>query len=147
MVATHRARGVHCGIQPNRWEALEWPSWNTVLGLLWADLDFGLLTKFEALEGFHPNATPHDCNTIDLVAIRGSYCNIFIKWLQYVPIMQQTKCVAIWLQYVQLVVAIDVCYCNHLRIMLQLVGIIAMALGSYISIDFRCNYLVLLQLY
>jgi hypothetical protein len=48
MVATHRARGVHCGIQPNRWQALEWPSWNTVLGLLWADLDFGLLMKFEA---------------------------------------------------------------------------------------------------
>jgi hypothetical protein len=51
------------------------------------------------------------------------------------------------LQYVWLVVAIDVCYCNHLRIVLRLVGVIAMALWSCISIDFRCNYLLLLQLY
>jgi hypothetical protein len=59
------------------------------------------------------------------------------------PIMQWTKCVAICV----------VCRSNrsmllhHFRIMLQLVGVIAMALGSCISIDFRCNYLVLLQLY
>ena len=44
-------------------------------------------------------------------------------------------------------IATGVCYCNHLKIVLQLVGIIAMALQSCISIDFRCNYLVLLQLY
>jgi len=46
------------------------------------------------------------------------------------------------LQYVWFVIAI-----NHFRIVLQLVGIIAMALWSCISIEFRCNYLVLLQLY
>ena len=46
-----------------------------------------------------------------------------------------------------LVVATGVCYYNHFRIVLQLVGIIAMALWSCISIEFRCNYLVLLQLY
>jgi len=51
------------------------------------------------------------------------------------------------LQYVWLVVATGVCYCNHLRIVLQLVGIIAMALWSCINLDFRCNHLVLLQLY
>jgi hypothetical protein len=51
------------------------------------------------------------------------------------------------LQYVLFVVATDVCYYNHLRIVLQLVGIIAMELSSCIRIDFRCNYLVLLQLY
>ena len=39
------------------------------------------------------------------------------------------------------------CYCNHLRIVLQLVGIIAMAFLSCDSIGFHCNYLVLLQLY
>ena len=46
-----------------------------------------------------------------------------------------------------LVVAIDVRYCNHFRIVYQLVRVIAMALWSCINIDFRCNYLVLLQLY
>ena len=51
------------------------------------------------------------------------------------------------LQYVWFVVAIGVCYCNHFRIVLQLVGVIAMTLYSCISIDFRCNYLVLLQQY
>ena len=45
------------------------------------------------------------------------------------------------------VVATGMCYCNHFRIVLQLVGIIAMTLWSCISIEFRCNYLVLLQLY
>ena len=45
------------------------------------------------------------------------------------------------------VIAIGVCYCNHFRFALQLVGIIAMALWSCISIVFRCNYLVLLHLY
>jgi hypothetical protein len=39
---------VHCDIQLNRWQAMEWPTWDTVLGWLRADLDFGLLTKFEA---------------------------------------------------------------------------------------------------
>ena len=39
------------------------------------------------------------------------------------------------------------CATDHFRILLQLVGIIAMALWSCISIDFRCNYLVQLQLY
>jgi hypothetical protein len=34
-----------------------------------------------------------------------------------------------------------------LELCLRLVGVIAMALWSCISIDFRCNYLVLLQLY
>jgi hypothetical protein len=47
-VTTRGTRVAHCGIQPNRWQALEWPWWNTVLGLLRADLDFGPLTKFEA---------------------------------------------------------------------------------------------------
>jgi hypothetical protein len=47
-VATRGTCVVHCGIHPNRWQALEWPSWDTVLGLLQADLDFGPLTKFEA---------------------------------------------------------------------------------------------------
>jgi hypothetical protein len=47
-VTTRGTRGVHCGIQPNRWQTLEWPSWNTVLGLLRANLDFGPLMKFEA---------------------------------------------------------------------------------------------------
>jgi hypothetical protein len=51
------------------------------------------------------------------------------------------------LQYVWFVVAIGGCYCNHFRIVLQLVGVIAMALWSCISIDVRCNYLVELQLY
>jgi hypothetical protein len=51
------------------------------------------------------------------------------------------------LQYVWFVVAIGVRYCNHFRILLQLVGAIAMALWSCISINFHCNYLVLLQLY
>ena len=51
------------------------------------------------------------------------------------------------LQYVWLVVATDMCYCNHFRIVLQLFGIIAMVHLSCISIDFRCNYLVLLQQY
>ena len=51
------------------------------------------------------------------------------------------------LQYVWLVVATGVCYCNHLRIVLQLVGIIAMAFLSCNSIGFCCNYLVLLQLH
>ena len=51
------------------------------------------------------------------------------------------------LQYVWFVVAIGVYYCNHFRIVLQLVGVIAMALWSCINIDFRCNYLVLLQQY
>jgi len=51
------------------------------------------------------------------------------------------------LQYVWFAIATGICYCNHFRIVLQLVGIIAMALLSCISIDFRFNYLVLLQLY
>jgi len=51
------------------------------------------------------------------------------------------------LQYVWFVVATGVCNCNHLTIVLQLVGVIAMALWSCINIDFRCNYLVLLQQY
>jgi hypothetical protein len=45
MEATSRTRGCRWGIPPNRWQALEWPSWNTILGLLWADLDFGPIIK------------------------------------------------------------------------------------------------------
>jgi hypothetical protein len=56
------------------------------------------------LQGFTSNATPHNCNTTNLVAIGGSYCNLSIKWLQYVPIMQRTKCVTICV----------VCRCNRL---------------------------------
>jgi hypothetical protein len=48
VVATRGTRVVHCGIQPKRWQAMEWPTWDTVLGWLQADLDFGPLTKFEA---------------------------------------------------------------------------------------------------
>ena len=51
------------------------------------------------------------------------------------------------LQYVWFVIATGMCYYNHLRIVLQFVAIIAMELLSCISIDFRCNYLALLQLY
>jgi hypothetical protein len=58
---------------------------NTCLTLSWPD----------TLQGSSANATPHDCNTTNLVAIRGSYCNLSVKWLQYRPIMQRTKCVAI----------------------------------------------------
>jgi hypothetical protein len=47
-VATRGTHVAHYGIQLNRWQALEWPSWNTVLGLLRANLDFGPLMKFEA---------------------------------------------------------------------------------------------------
>ena len=70
---------------------------------------------------------------------RGSYGNLFVKWLQYICLY----CNGLnMLQYVWFVIAI-----NHFRIVLQLVGIIAMALWSCISIDFHCNYFVLLKLY
>jgi hypothetical protein len=61
-----------------------------------------------SLQGFTSNATPHDCNTTNLVAIVGSYCNLSVKWLQYVPTMQRTKCVAICV----------VCRCNR-HVLLQ----------------------------
>jgi hypothetical protein len=61
-----------------------------------------------ALQGFTSNATTHDCNTTDLVAIGGAYCNLSVKWLQYVPIMQRTKCVAICV----------ISHCNR-RVLLQ----------------------------
>ena len=48
------------------------------------------------VQGFPPNnATPHNCHATNLVAIGGSYCNLAVKWLQYVPIMQRTKYIAI----------------------------------------------------
>ena len=59
------------------------------------------------LKGSTSNATPYDSNTTNLVAIGGSYCNLFKKWLQYVPIMQRTKFVAICV----------VCSCNKLVLM------------------------------
>jgi hypothetical protein len=61
------------------------------------------------LQEFPSNATPHDCNTSNLVAIRGSHCNLSVKWLQYVSIMQRIKCVAICV----------VCRCNR-SVLLQL---------------------------
>jgi hypothetical protein len=71
------------------------------------------------LQGCSPNATPHNCNTTDLVAIREPYCNLSIKWLQYGPIMQWTKCVAICrcnrrvlLQPFKNFVTISWCYCH-----------------------------------
>ena len=94
-----------------------------------------------SLQGSTSNATPHDCNTTNLVVIGGSYCNLFKKWLQYVPIMQQTKFVAICV----VCCCNRLCYCNHLRIVLQLVGIIAMVFLSCNSISFCCNYLLLQQ--
>ena len=60
------------------------------------------------LKGSTSNTTPYDCNTTNLVAIGGSYCNLFKKWLQYVPIMQRIKFVTICV----------VCRCNR-RVQLQ----------------------------
>jgi hypothetical protein len=48
MVATHRARGVHCGIQPNRWRAAKQREWDVSLGHLRAQFGHGPNTKFEA---------------------------------------------------------------------------------------------------
>jgi hypothetical protein len=46
-VAMRGTHVVHCGIQPNMW-LVEWPTWDTVLGLLWVNLDFGPLIKIVA---------------------------------------------------------------------------------------------------
>jgi hypothetical protein len=60
-----------------------------------------------------------------------------------VTTLLRINCVAICVSFI----AIRRCHRNHFRIVLQLVGSNAVALCSCISIDFRCNYLVLLQPY
>ena len=72
-----------------------------------------------SLQGFTSNATPHDCNTTNLVAIGGLYYNLCVKWLQSVPVMQWTKCVAICV----------VCHCNRC-VLLQL-------FWSYVAISWH----------
>jgi hypothetical protein len=58
------------------------------------------LTCDEPILEFTPNATRKTCNTTNLGAIGRSYCNLSIKWWQYVTILLPINCFAICVIFV-----------------------------------------------
>jgi hypothetical protein len=48
MEDTSGTRGSHWGLPPSSWQVPQWASWNTFLGYIWAEMDYGPKIKVKA---------------------------------------------------------------------------------------------------